>query len=58
MKIESSNFKLIKENTVEGHICTCSSCTGSRSACGCCGGSCKCAKKSLPLTQMKKRTVM
>lgn len=54
MKIESSNFKLIKENIVEGHICTCSSGTDSKSTCGCCGRSCKCSQKSLPLTQMKK----
>ncbi|MCZ3366708.1 MULTISPECIES: FeoA family protein [Methanobacterium] len=55
MEIKIPNFELIKENTSEGHTCTCSSGTGSRSACGCCGGSCKCAKKSfLPLAQMKK----
>ena len=53
MKIESPPFKLIKKST-EGHTCTCSSGTDSRSARGCCGGSCKCAKSFLPLTQMKK----
>ncbi|OEC86889.1 MULTISPECIES: FeoA family protein [Methanobacterium] len=54
MKIKSPHFKLIKKST-DGHTCTCSSGTGSKSACGCCGRSCKCAKKSfLPLAQMKK----
>ena len=48
-EIKSPNFKLIKENTVEG--CTCSPDAGSRSACGCCGGSCKCAKNHYPHTK-------
>ncbi len=55
MKTEAPNFELIKENTIEGHICTCSLYTDSKSTCRCGGGSCKCARKSfLPITQMKK----